>query len=70
MEEPSRAPTTVTWCEASNRIGMRGRVAPLDETCRYCKVGEVRRRTFPTRASARRFVGEYRQTSPIKAPAA
>lgn len=68
MSEPK--PAVVTWCEACRRIGMRRQAEPLDEVCRYCRAGDVRRKTLPSRTAARAFMARYRQAHPIETPAA
>ena len=60
-------PTTVTWCDTCNRIGMRlNEAVALDETCRYCKRGDVRLKRFPTRKAARKYVEGHREVKPVE----
>ena len=60
-------PTTVTWCDTCNRIGMRlNEAVGFDETCRYCKKGDVRLKRFPTRKAARKHVEDFREKNPVK----
>ena len=54
---PDERPTLVTWCDAA---GIRSAADLLDELCRYCG-GDVKRRRFPSRHAAKRFVARGRR---------
>ena len=57
---PDERPTLVTWCDGCGAAGIRSAADLLDELCRYCG-GDVKRRRFPSRHAATRFIARGRR---------
>ena len=57
---PDESPTLVTWCDGCGAADIRSDADLLDELCHYCG-GDVKRRQFPSRHAAKRFIARCRR---------